>query len=194
MVSAARERVGADPRFSALQAQAAALPIAASSIDVVVAVRLLVHLADPEPVFQEIARVLRPGGHVVIEFPNRGHLMAWVRYLTRRQAWMPQAQRPHEYLEGHFAHHPARVERQLRAAGLEPMERRSVSLFRSAVLKKMIPARMLALLEAPLQAPLAVLAPGPSLYLLARLPGAGHGGGEAPPPGRVEVVTSGGRS
>jgi ubiquinone/menaquinone biosynthesis C-methylase UbiE len=171
MVEAARERVGANPRVSVVQADAADLPIASGSIDVVVAVRLILHVRNPETVFGEIARVLRPGGLFVLEFPNRRHLLARIRHLARRQSWSPDGADPHEYREGHFSHQPATVERQLRSAGFVPTSRRAVSLFRSARLKRLAPARYLAMLESPLQAPLGRLAPSPSVYVASRCRG-----------------------
>ncbi len=168
MVDAARERVGSDPRFSVLQADATDIPVASGSIDVVVAVRLILHVKNPDAVFAEVARVLRPGGLFVLEFPNRNHLLARLRHLVRRQEWAPGDPDPHEYREGHFSHQPATVVRQLRRAGLVPTRRRAVSLFRSARLKRLVPARQLARLEAPLQAPLGRLAPSPSVYVASR--------------------------
>jgi SAM-dependent methyltransferase len=167
MVEAARECVGPNPRFIVVEAGAARLPIRSASIDVVVAVRLLVHFGDPTEVFQEIARVLRPDGQLIVEFPNRHHVLASVRYLAGRQRWSPAGSRPHEYLEGHFAHQPATIEGQLRSAGLDPNARRAASLFRSERLKRLIPARLLAAIESPLQAPLGSIAPGPSMYVRA---------------------------
>lgn len=36
-----------------------------------VMVRVLLHIPDPRPVFAEFARVLEPGGTLVLEFANR---------------------------------------------------------------------------------------------------------------------------
>ena len=167
MIEAARERVGSDPRFSLLVADAADLAIPSQSVDVVVAVRLLLHFADPTPVFSEIAQILRPGGRLIVEFPNRRHLLASLRYLAGRQDWSPTGRRSHEYLPGHFQHQPRTIERQLRSVGLKPDARRAVSLFRSAQLKRLVSARVLAAIESPLQAPLGAIVPSPSIYFRA---------------------------
>ena len=168
MIEAARARVGSSSRISVVQADATALPIESGSVDVVVSVRLMVHLGDPDAVFEEVSRVLRPGGLFVVEFPNRRHLLARLRYLARRQSWSPSGPEPHEYREGHFSHQPATVARALRRAGLVPVERRAVSMFRSARLKRVVPARLLARIEAPIQAPLGRLTPSPSVYIASR--------------------------
>ena len=180
MIEAARERVGSDARFSVVQADATSIPLPSGSMDVVVAVRLILHVGDPSAVFAEVARVLRPGGLFVLEFPNRNHLLARLRYGLRRQTWSPGGAESHEYLAGHFSHQPATVERQLREAGLVPVRRRAVSLFRSGRLKRLIPARILAGVEAPLQAPLGLLAPSPSMYVASRNRGRPASGEPAP--------------
>ena len=52
---------------------AAALPFSSHSIDIVISSWVLEHLADPATVFHEIARVLRPGGHLFFLTPNASH-------------------------------------------------------------------------------------------------------------------------
>jgi SAM-dependent methyltransferase len=168
MIQAALERVGGDPRFTVIQAEATDIPMPSGSVDVVVAVRLILHVRNPEAVFAEVARVLRPGGLFILEFPNRNHLLARVRHLARRQEWAPGDPESHEYRAGHFSHQPATIAGQLRGAGLVPVRRRAVSLFRLGRLKRLIPARYLARLESPLQAPLGRLAPSPSVYIASR--------------------------
>ena len=54
-------------------ARAEALPFAANTFDVVVSSWLLEHLAQPQRVLNEVARVLRPGGHFVTLTPNANH-------------------------------------------------------------------------------------------------------------------------
>jgi len=168
MLSAAAERYGGDPRIRLIRGDALALPFPDQSFDTVVAIRLMVHLRDPRPVFDEIRRVLRPGGTFIVEFPNRRHLLAVVRHLARRQSWSPAKAAPHEYLEGHFAHQPARLRRQLGQSGLTVDAVRAASLFRSTWLKRHVDAGTLARIETRLQAPLGPLYLSPSVYFRTR--------------------------
>ncbi len=46
--------------------QAEGLPFGDASFDGVLAARLLLHVADPAPVLSELARVVRPGGRLVV--------------------------------------------------------------------------------------------------------------------------------
>ncbi len=206
MVEAASERVAADPRCTVVLGNSTDLPMRDDSVDVVVSVRLLVHLLDPAMTFREVSRALRTGGSLIVEFPNRRHLLARIRYRLRRQAWNPTDRQPHEYVPGHFSHHPETIEHQLREAGLVPAQWRSVSLFRVAWLTNRVPAFALAAIEWPLQGLLGRLGPGPSTYVRAIKAGSGaslqvvqpgfrlhrHGPDEppvrneaAPPPGPV---------
>jgi SAM-dependent methyltransferase len=57
------------------------LPFADGSFDVVLSSHVAEHLVRPEAVFGELARVLRPGGRLVLLTPNRWHyvtLSAWL--------------------------------------------------------------------------------------------------------------------
>jgi SAM-dependent methyltransferase len=51
-------------------ADATALPLADDSVDAVISLELLEHVPDPKAVLAELARVLRPGGVVVISAPS----------------------------------------------------------------------------------------------------------------------------
>ncbi len=60
------------------------LPFATASFDLVISAWVLEHLAQPAPVFREIARVLKPEGHFIVITPNARSL------LTRLNRVVPQ--------------------------------------------------------------------------------------------------------
>jgi ubiquinone/menaquinone biosynthesis C-methylase UbiE len=49
---------------------ASALPLADGSVDVVLSLELLEHVPEPAAVLREIARVLKPGGTVILSVPS----------------------------------------------------------------------------------------------------------------------------
>lgn len=63
MLARAREKV---PQGEFHEADLHELPVADGSVDLVVCAIALVHLADIDGPFREFARVLRPGGHLVV--------------------------------------------------------------------------------------------------------------------------------
>jgi ubiquinone/menaquinone biosynthesis C-methylase UbiE len=86
MIAAARERVRGecgDATFAV--AAARQLPFASASFDAITAITILCFVADAAPVFQEIARVMRPGGRLVI-----GELGRWSSWAATRRlrAWL----------------------------------------------------------------------------------------------------------
>ena len=170
-VEAARQEFRHDPQVSVEQGDAYALPFADGTFDAVVCVRVVHHLEHPGAVFAEFARVLRPGGVLVLEFANKRNLKAILKHALGRQAWSPFTTEPHEYLPLHFDRHPLEVRRLLRRAGLRVEVVRAVSLFRLPMLRDRVPAGWLAAVEGPLQGPLGSMTPGPSVYVRARKAG-----------------------
>src|SRR5215472_1557336 len=85
MVEAARARAKReDADISFLVGEAASIPFDPGRFDVAVAVTILCFVANAAPVFGEIARVLRPGGVLVIGELGRWNLWAAAR---RVRAW-----------------------------------------------------------------------------------------------------------
>lgn len=163
----ARARLGHDPRFLFVVADVYNLPLADASLDVAVTVRLLHHLEGLGAALAEIARALRPGGTYVLEYANKRHLKAILRYLLRRQRVSPFSREPYEFVPLNFDFHPAYVADHLRQAGFAIESTRAVSLFRLEVLKRLLGHRVLTALESFLQRPLAPLAVTPSIFVRA---------------------------
>jgi ubiquinone/menaquinone biosynthesis C-methylase UbiE len=168
LLAAGRERLGSDSRLRFVLGDAYAMPFESATFDAAVCVRVAHHFAEPERVFREMSRILRPGGILVLEFANKRHLKSIVKYALGRQRWSPFGPESVEYRPLHFDHSPDEMRRLLRQAGFQIGPVRAASLFRLGLLKRHVPPRVLAGVEGPLQAPLGLLALGPSVYLRAR--------------------------
>lgn len=163
----ARQRWG-DDRFIYVAADLYRLPLACDAVDVTVMVRVLHHIADVPAALQQIARVIRPQGTLLLEFANKRHLKNILRYLVRRGP-NPFALEPYEFARLHFDFHPAWIRARLAEAGLSVRQRRSVSLLRLGWLKRHLPTSFLVGVDGVLQRPTAALALGPSQFVCARV-------------------------
>lgn len=59
------------PSFTTVRGNLAALPLASSAVDVVVNLQVIEHLWDQPGFLGDCARVLRPGGRLLVSTPNR---------------------------------------------------------------------------------------------------------------------------
>lgn len=78
-ISAGMLRKAAERSLHVVQGSATALPYADASFDCVYSFKVLPHIADIRAALAEMARVTRPGGHVLAEFYNTRSL----RYLVK---------------------------------------------------------------------------------------------------------------
>src|SRR5262245_20556113 len=70
-------------RLPAVEADAAALPFRDGTLDAVTLVSVLDHTTQPRAAVREAARVLRPGGVLVVRVPNGDFHAGWAHVLGR---------------------------------------------------------------------------------------------------------------
>jgi len=168
MLREAQERLGDDPRILYVRGHVYNLPLADSSCDAVVMVRVMHHLQEVPRALAEIVRILNGGGSFICEYANKRNLKAIGRYLLGRQSWNPFTPEPYEFAPLHFDFHPHWMAAQLRRAGLTCERELAVSLFRLPLIKGVMPPRWLAALDGALQGPGGRCKLSPSIFLQAR--------------------------
>jgi SAM-dependent methyltransferase len=169
-LAAAERYLAGHPEVERRRVPAHALGLEDASVDLVTMVRVMHHLPDPAPVLAELARVLAPGGRLVLEVANATHALNRLRFAARGRR-VPRTPVPVASLGGAVPfvnHHPETVAAQLANFGLEVERALSVSNLRSPLLKRVVPAEHRTAVERRLQPALARVAFGPSLFLLVR--------------------------
>lgn len=176
LLHAAQQQLGHDARFVFVRGNVYTLPLADAAVDTVVMVRVLHHLVDVPRALAELRRVLRPGGHLVLEYANKRNAKSMVRYTLRRQAWSPFDPAPYEFVPLNFDFHPAWVTQQLHQAHFTVRQELAVSHFRAAFFKRFLSSSRLAALDGALQQPGARLKWAPSVFVQARAEGSSAAG------------------
>jgi SAM-dependent methyltransferase/predicted RNA-binding Zn-ribbon protein involved in translation (DUF1610 family) len=138
------ERWGDDPRFVFVAGNIYELPLATGTLDSLVMVRVMHHLADVQAGVQQLARTLHAGSTAVIEFANKRNLKALARWAARRQHWSPLDPQPVEFVPLNFDFHPEWMMERFAQAGLSVRRRLGVSHFRTGALKRRISPDLLA--------------------------------------------------
>jgi SAM-dependent methyltransferase len=140
-------------------------------------VRVLHHIPDPAPELAEIARVLRPGGTLLLEFANLSHALNRVRYavrgrrIPRAPVEVAAAAERDEGAVPFVNHHPKALLALLERAGFAAEAALSGSNLRCAAAKRVLGTPALLWIERRLQPALAPLYFGPSIWLRLRKSG-----------------------
>ena len=106
LIETARERLKRFKHVTVQQTDAQALPYAANAFDTVLVFHTLTYVEDPGAMLQECARVLRPGGRMIVLCLDQHEALA----VTRR------------YKERHPGFSPKRLREMLTRAGLEVLQ------------------------------------------------------------------------
>lgn len=169
----AQQRLGRSDRFIYVAADIYHLPLAPGACDAAVTIRVLHHLVDVAAALRGIAETLQPDSTYVLEYANKRNIKAMLRYLLRKQAWSPYAPEPYEFASLNFDFHPRWMAEQLHGAGFRVKAGRAVSHFRHPLLKRLVPASLLAKLDGSIQQVSAAWKWSPSVFLQTQREGGG---------------------
>lgn len=171
MLQEAREHLAKDSRitnhlarFIFATADLYNLPLANSSLDTAVTVRVLHHVTDIPRAFSEISRVVRPQGTYLTEFANKRHFKAIIQYWLNHSRPNPHTLTPYEFVKLNFDFHPRYIVDQLAKNNFVVQDKRAVSTFRIGFLKRTVPANFLAAVDGLIQHPTANCQISPSIF------------------------------
>jgi ubiquinone/menaquinone biosynthesis C-methylase UbiE len=165
----AREKLGSDPRFIYVAANAYHLPFQPGSFAAAAMVRVLHHFSDVPGLFREVGRILKPGGSFLLEYANKRNLKAMLRYALKQQTWDPYSLEPVEFLELNYDFHPQYIQQELEKANFHLQQQIPVSFLRLAWVKRWVPLSLLVALDRGLQA--SSLLYSPSIFSLSLFQG-----------------------
>lgn len=166
MLRDAQARLGRDGRYIYVAADIYRLPLADGSCDAAVMERVIHHMADVCAALRQVRAVLAPGAPFVLEYANKRHLKAMLRYWLRRQPWNPFEREPVAFGPLYFNFHPGYMARCLDEAGFQTRRKLGVSYFRIRALKRVVPVRVLVALDRVAQPTAQIAVLSPSVYTL----------------------------
>jgi ubiquinone/menaquinone biosynthesis C-methylase UbiE len=140
----AQQRLGTSERYIYVAADIYRLPFVQSLFNTATMIRTLHHMADAPAALHQVRNVLQPGGTFILEYANKRNLKAIFRYALHLQTWSPFTPEPLEFAPLNFDFHPNSVRRWLSEADFHVEETLAVSHFRVEMLKRNIPASILA--------------------------------------------------
>lgn len=137
------QRLGESERYIFVAADIYRLPFVDGLFDAATMIRVLHHMADAPLALRQVRRVLQPGAVFILEYANKQNLKAVLRYLLKKQSWSPFTLEPYEFTELNFDFHPRAVNQWLKESRFSLERQLTVSHFRIAALKRLIPTRLL---------------------------------------------------
>ena len=143
----AREKLGASSKYIYVAADIYRLPFRDHQFDAATMIRALHHMADAPKALKQIRNVLRSNAVFILEFANKLNLKSILRYWLGRQGWNPFSLEPVEFVKLNFDFHPKAIRNWLGELGFSIEKTLTVSHFRLGLLKRIVPARLLAALD-----------------------------------------------
>lgn len=167
----AQERLGRSDKYIYVAADVYRLPFRNGLFDAATMIRVLHHMADAPKALAQIQATLQPGATFILEFANKLNLKAILRYGLGKQSWSPFTLEPVEFVKLNFDFHPKAIRNWLGSLGFAIEKTLTVSHFRLGLLKRLIPASLLAAVDGLFQPTGALFQFTPSVFVKAVLPG-----------------------
>ena len=165
----AQERLGCSEKYIYVAADIYRLPFRDRQFDAATMIRALHHMADAPKALKQIRNVLRSNAVFILEFANKLNLKSILRYITGRQKWNPFSLEPVEFVKLNFDFHPKAIRKWLGELGFSIEKTLTVSHFRLGLLKRIVPARLLAALDGLFQPTGEFWQFTPSVFVKARI-------------------------
>ncbi len=148
-----------------------------NSVDLILLVRVLHHLENPDLALEKIASFLRSNGYLILEFANKRHgksllleffrgNFTFIMDIFPKEVGVTKKTKKKKIPFKNY--HPDVIKEILRKNGFKIIEIRSVSNIRSPFIKKILPLDLLVFFERNLQRLLAKFYFGPSIFILAK--------------------------
>jgi ubiquinone/menaquinone biosynthesis C-methylase UbiE len=167
----AQERLGRSNRYLYVASDIYRLPFVPALFDAVTMIRTFHHMADPQRALMEIRRVIQSQGIFILEFANKRNLKAIIRFWLGRQTWNPFTPEPLEFATLNYDFHPKTVQHWLHSNGFVIKKQLTVSHFRLALLKRLLPVKVLVGMDSIAQKTGNWWQLTPSVFVLARAKG-----------------------
>jgi SAM-dependent methyltransferase/DNA-directed RNA polymerase subunit RPC12/RpoP len=160
---------GAALKYIYVAADIYRLPFRDTQFDAATMIRTLHHMADAPKALSQIWNVLQPNAVFILEFANKLNLKSILRYWLGRQSWNPFTLEPVEFVRLNFDFHPKVIRNWLGDLGFSIEKTLAVSHFRLGLLKRMVPAKLLAALDGLFQPTGALWQFTPSIFVKAKI-------------------------
>ncbi len=146
----ARQNYG-DDGFLYVAANIYQMPFVPGLFDGATMIRVIHHMEDAPAALKSIREVMVKDGAFLLEFANKQNLKAIARWLLRRQDWNPFNPEPVEFVELNYDFHPQYIRETLAEARFTAGRTLTVSHFRIALLKRLLPTGLLAAMDSAAQ-------------------------------------------
>lgn len=141
------------------------LPLDDTSVDIALSIRTLHHLQTPEVFFNELHRILKPGGIAILEIPNKRNILTILRFLIGRSKFNPFSKAPYAHSDTFINFHPNSIISDLKTSGFSVKKTLNTNFFRHPLFKKLLPNTVLVTLDRLCQLFLSRLNLSPSIIL-----------------------------